>query len=225
MVRLALRGAQRLNAMIDDLLDLARLEAGAARLSLSRVDLARLMGTLVESTTPYAVGLGITLTLDAPAETVEVIGDGGKIERIGANLLSNALKFSPAGSEVTVRVRGGEREVSLAVVDRGSGVAPEDRQRIFGRFERGGTPGRSPGTGIGLAVVREFATLHGGRVELQSELGRGSVFTVFLPRDERGSAATLPLYEGPRRLRSLTPHALIPEEGSAGVSVVRARGR
>jgi signal transduction histidine kinase len=115
--------------------------------------------------------------------------DRTKLEQVVSNLVSNAIRYGGAGSiDVAVRAAGGE--VRVAVRDRGRGIAPEDQARIFRRFERGGNAEGSGGLGLGLFVVRHIVEAHGGRIEVESELGAGSVFTVVLPvRPQPGAEA------------------------------------
>jgi signal transduction histidine kinase len=185
-LELALRGARRLNEMINDMLELARIQAGVTTLKRTRTELKQLIGGFVEATAAYAASLGQTVTFDAPPGECVMEVDADKVERIVANLVSNALKFSAPGSAVVVSLRQTSGTVEVAVHDQGPGIAPEDQERIFQRFTRGGSAqgGRVRGAGIGLAVVQEFTALHQGRVSLISTPGKGSTFTVTLPRLE-----------------------------------------
>jgi two-component system sensor histidine kinase BaeS len=111
-----------------------------------------------------------------------VIADPTALARIIDNLLGNAAKFSPAGSTVTVRATRAGSEIALTVADQGVGIPPDEFQQIFERFYRvGGQNNRQSGTGIGLAIVKEFSEAQGGRVEVNSTAGQGAEFTIFLP--------------------------------------------
>lgn len=208
-LEMALRGARRLDGMINDLLDLARIEAGVVNVELAREDLRQLLVGVVETTTPYAASVGQRLELVAPPDPCPMDVDRDKLERVLANLVSNALKFSAPGSTVRLTLQEKGNEVCIAVQDEGPGIAPEEQERIFARFARGsdGTGRRTRGAGIGLSVVREFVELHGGSVHVESELGKGSTFIVRLPRPEglvpsvvSGPADTVPMFSPPENV-------------------------
>ncbi len=183
-LEMALRSARRLDAMINDLLELARIESGAIKLNRTRVDLGALLGNFVEATGPYAATLGQRVEFIPPAQECLAEVDPDKLERVVGNLISNALKFSPPGAVVRVRLTQTARSVQIDVQDEGPGIPAEEHQRIFQRFARGSdaSRGQTRGAGVGLAVVREFAELHQGTVTLESAPGKGSTFTVVLPR-------------------------------------------
>ncbi len=181
-VELALRGANRIDTMISDLLELARIETGAATLHPEHLDLSALLGSIMESTRPHATTLGHELHFDAPAHPVWVVVDGEKIERVVTNLLSNALKYSRAGTPVTVELRDEHSLVSIAVCDQGPGIAPENIERIFSPYTRLEASPKAHSAGLGLAIVKDFVALHRGEVQVESALGEGSTFRVILPR-------------------------------------------
>lgn len=185
-LEMALRGARRLDGMINDLLDLARIEAGVVNVDLAREDLRQLLLGVVETTAPYAASVGQRLELIAPPGPCPLDVDRDKLERVIANLVSNALKFSAPGSTVRLTLQDRGDVVSVGIQDEGPGIAAEEQERIFARFARGSDGGgrRTRGAGIGLSVVREFVELHGGSVHVESELGKGSTFIVRLPRPE-----------------------------------------
>jgi signal transduction histidine kinase/ActR/RegA family two-component response regulator len=183
-LQLALGGAAKLDSMINDLLELARIDAGVGKLRVGRVDLKELLGGLLEASTPYAQSLGLRFHYRAPNTPVIVYVDGDKIERVLMNLVSNACKFSPSGTSITVELNDFPERVEVSVTDQGAGIAPADQARIFGRFSRGKDEShrRTRGAGLGLAVVKEFVELHKGQVSVESELNKGSCFTVMLPK-------------------------------------------
>lgn len=182
-LELAVRSARRLDMMINDLLELARIEAGVSGLRLTRVNVLALVASLVETHVPYAASLGMKLELTEPPEAFDAEIDPDKLERVVMNLVSNALKFSGAGTTVRVRLQVQPGGFEVTVQDQGPGIAREDLDRIFARFVRGRgeSDRRVRGAGIGLAVVREFVELHRGRVSVESELGKGSTFHAFFP--------------------------------------------
>ncbi|MFN7954433.1 MAG: ATP-binding protein [bacterium] len=177
--------------LINDLLDLARLEASQARVRLEVCDLTELLKSITTQAGPMAAWRGLTLRLDAPERPVLARLDASKVEKIVLNLVSNAIKFTPAGGSIRVRLEEHPAELRIAVTDSGIGIPASEHQRIFDRFSQvdpSATRSRG-GTGIGLALVKELVELHGGRVAVSSEVGKGSTFDVSLPRDVSGIAA------------------------------------
>lgn len=169
--------AQRLERLLSDLLDLGRLTGGdALGVRSQRVDLARVVLQVVDGGDLPSCRLVFDL------EPVEVDVEVAKIERVVTNLLVNALRHTPPGSEVWVRLRPSDGGALLLVEDCGPGVPPELRERIFAPFEQGDTEAaRVGGTGIGLSVVRRFVLMHGGRVWVEDRAGGGASFRVWLP--------------------------------------------
>jgi len=152
----------------------------------TRVDLVALAKRVLEEQRHGADGYELRLKTDLPS--LEGEWDPERLERALANLLSNAVKYSPSGGEVIVELRREKRGrchwAAAAVHDRGVGIPAADLPHIFDRFQRGGNVrGRIAGTGIGLAYVREIAERHGGSIEVQTQEGRGSIFTLRLPLD------------------------------------------
>ena len=216
-LELALRSAARLESMINDMLELTRIDAGMSKLELSRLDVRELARSLVLVTQPYGRSLKLELALDVPERPVMMDADADKLERVLMNLLFNACKFSRPGSRVTVGVQEGpEDSVQLYVKDEGIGISAEECARIFDRFYRaeGDHQGRIRGTGLGLAVVKEFVELHKGTVTVESEPGKGSTFFIRLPRGLRADAPP------PRRTRAergMSPvELLVPSVGPSG---------
>ena len=178
MERIA-RSGNRLDYLISDLLDFTRLERGQLKITLDWHDIGRLVNDILTRSSTIL-----------ESHTLEVdIEDGvrGRVDitafsRVIENLLTNAVKFSSAGSTVTVRVHTDGDTVVVAVRDEGAGIPPDELDRIFDRFYRvGGQSNRLPGTGIGLAIVKEFAEAQHGHVEVSSTLGQGTEFRILLP--------------------------------------------
>ncbi len=180
---LARRSAYRLLRLVNRLLDLARLESGHMPLAAQPADLADFVQRTAETFAPLAARRQVTLRHTAPAAPFLVAFDPDKVEEVLVNLLSNAFKATSAGGEIHVSttLRGDVAEVRVA--DTGAGIDPESLSVIFDRFQRGkhALPGTT-GTGIGLNLVQELVHLHGGSVTVESERGRGTTFTVLLPR-------------------------------------------
>ena len=177
------RNASRLLRLINQLLDLAKIDAGQMRLAATATDLVALVRGSVQSFEAAAQRKGVAISVHAPNAMPKVILDAAWIDSALTNLIANALRLTPSGGAVRVSVEDSGAHVTLAVADDGPGIAPGDKKTIFERFAQGDSARRViGGTGIGLALVREAARMHGGDVELQSELGKGSTFTIKLPR-------------------------------------------
>lgn len=189
-VQLLRRSAGNLLEMVDDLLDLAKVEAGKVTLRLAPFAVAELLGGLRAALRPLQHS-AVELVFEDAAGLPILVSDEGKVAQILRNLVSNALKFTRSG---TVRVSAESRgaEMVLTVADTGIGIAPEDLERIFDEFSQvesaqGG--GRQKGTGLGLPLSRQLAALLGGRISVESTPGRGSVFRLHLPLPSEGVAA------------------------------------
>ncbi|HUE88173.1 MAG TPA: CHASE domain-containing protein [Vicinamibacterales bacterium] len=185
------RNARQQAALIDDLLDVSRIITGKLHLDLRPLDLAAIVSAVAESLRPSAEAKGVWLQLIA-AERATVKGDPDRLRQTVWNLLSNALKFTPAGGSVVVELTRDERQVRLMVRDTGVGISPEFLPRVFDRFQQAdsSTTRAHSGVGLGLAIVRELVELHGGTVGAHSAgVGFGAVFTVSLPA---ASGAALP---------------------------------
>ncbi len=175
------RNARHLRKMVDDILA-ASVEGSAPDLPRVRLDLSRLVQQAADSAAPDAEAREIALTVEADGE-LPILGDRSAVARILDNLISNALKYSDEGTKVTLTLEREGNWAVCSVADEGFGIAPEDLTRVFTRFQRGDAALRSgvPGTGLGLALAQEVAELLGGGLEVTSQLGVGSVFTLRLP--------------------------------------------
>ncbi len=176
--------ARRLLALINDLLTLAGLESGRVRLHASDTDLRDLVETAVREQLPALNERGQELVLELPEEPVLAHVDGERLLQVFANLLANALKFTPAGGRIALRVRGDGEEALVEVADTGIGIPPEDLDRLFERFfrARSATERAIPGTGLGLAISRSIVDAHHGTISVRSRLGEGTTFAVSLPQ-------------------------------------------
>ncbi len=171
--------------MVNELLDLSRIESGSAMPLLDEVDLVRVARSAADRLRPFAERQGLTIQLDLPDEgTVpKVRGDEDRLGQVLVNLLHNAVKFSPDGGEIVVGVRSAGSEVRVFVRDPGIGVPKADQARIFERFykvDRARVRGRG-GTGLGLSIARHAIEAHGGRIWVESVEGEGSTFTFAIP--------------------------------------------
>lgn len=176
------RHVARLAELVDDLLELSRIEAAGFEPEKEMVELDGLAGELIAAWREAVEEAGVELAAEIePGLTVEA--ERGLLRQALANLLENAIKFCPEGAEIRFEARSADREVELAVSDTGPGVPAEDLPRIFERFYRvdKGRARRTGGTGLGLAIVKHVAEAHGGRVSAESTPGVGSTFRVLLP--------------------------------------------
>jgi signal transduction histidine kinase len=207
------RNAARQLLLINDLLLLTRLDSGQVRPSTSSVELTQLVRSTAESMRPHAESLGLTVEIDLP-EQANWHGDPRHIDRMLLNLLSNACKFSESGKKVEVRLEVKEQELILSVRDEGIGIAEKDVGRLFERFVQidSGANRRFEGTGIGLAITKELAEIYGGRVEVESAVGKGSTFRIVLPRDE--TSGDLAVWGEPTGSIEVTTLAYQPVESS-----------
>jgi len=172
---------QHLLALINDVLDLARIEAGRMELELAPCSLPEAIEAALAMVQVRAERAGLALSCCIAPEVGTITADERRLKQVLLNLLANAVKFTPAGGSVRLRAEIGDGAVQIAVQDTGIGIASEDQQRIFEEFRRvEGSPVHE-GTGLGLALARRFVELHGGEIRLQSAPGAGSTFTVTLP--------------------------------------------
>jgi two-component system phosphate regulon sensor histidine kinase PhoR len=176
----------RLVQLVEELLELSRIESGEVPLARQPVEMAAVLPKAVERLRPQAEKQGLNLTLEVAPNLPSIIGDAERLERVAVNLIHNALKFTPAGGSVHVSAGLADGGVTVRVSDTGVGMAPEDLPRIFERFYKADRARGSGGTGLGLAVVKHTVEAHGGTVSVQSELGHGSTFSFSIP------AASLP---------------------------------
>jgi PAS domain S-box-containing protein len=168
--------------LVDDLLDLSRIVHGKFQLRFETFDLREHVRIAAEPFDEAAALRRVRLTLSLPPTPVSMWGDGARVQQIAANLIANAVKFTPPGGHIGVHLVTGEREALLEVEDTGDGIAPEDLPVIFEAFRQGGTSRRRGGLGIGLDLVKRLAELHGGTVEAFSDgPGYGARFQVRLP--------------------------------------------
>jgi two-component system phosphate regulon sensor histidine kinase PhoR len=175
--------SRRLDRLVDDLLDFRRMEAGAREYEFGDVDVAALTRDVVDECRPRDTTGRPRLAFAAPDEPVAVRADREALARAVRNLIENALKYAPGTPVVDVRVERRGSSVSIAVADTGPGISPEARGAVFDKFVRVGDRDAVRGTGLGLAMVRHIVRAHGGTVHLDSEVGRGSTFTISLPFD------------------------------------------
>ncbi|MGH2362345.1 MAG: ATP-binding protein [bacterium] len=174
---------QHLLSLINDILDLAKVEAGRMELELSEFDLPTALQNAMTLVRERAQTHGIALELRVDEKLGQIRADERKVKQIVLNLLSNAVKFTPDGGRVEVDAHLNDALAEISVKDTGAGIAPEDQAALFEEFRQVGhhAAGKQEGTGLGLALTRRFVELHGGKIWLESAPGKGSTFTFTLP--------------------------------------------
>jgi len=169
--------------LVNEILDLSKVEAGKMALEPSAFALAEVIHGAVAFIRERAAAHRIALATDLPSDLGTVVADERKVRQVLLNLLSNAVKFTPDGGTIAVRAHRADGEVEVAVQDTGIGIAPADQAKVFDEFQQVGTASdRSrEGTGLGLTLAKRFIELHGGRIWVESEVGRGTTFTFAIP--------------------------------------------
>lgn len=191
LVLIAQRNSERLTALVNDLLDIDKLQSGKAEFHKEDVDLNELVRTAVEQNQPYAERAGVELRDEVPGPSLVACVDRSRILQVITNLISNAVKFSPQGEPVVVRLEKDTDCIRISVIDRGPGVAEDFRARLFDRFtQQDGTTSRvQQGTGLGLAISRSIVEQHGGSIHLDTTATEGATFCIDLPSRDEGAAA------------------------------------
>jgi len=197
------KNIDRLSRIIGNLLDISRIEAGRVELKRKELDAGATARELVSAMSPHAEAKGLSLVADAVGQVPPIYADHDRLIQVLTNLVGNAAKFTESGGRITVRVRWRERSssgepeaVEFSVIDNGIGIPAEEKDRVFEKFHQVGRthgPG-AKGTGLGLAITKQLVELHGGRLWLESEPGKGTTFFFTLPvfdcdvyvRDELG---------------------------------------
>jgi signal transduction histidine kinase len=176
--------AARLQRLVETLLNFGKMEAGAARYRLVDVDAAALVRTVVQDVEPQARSAGTRIETSGPDGGLHVLADASALAVALRNLIDNAVKYSPGESTVRVEWAKYDDRVAISVIDQGPGIPRGEQRAIFRKFVRGraATDGHVQGTGVGLTMAREIVHAHGGEVRLDSEVGRGSTFTIVLPK-------------------------------------------
>jgi signal transduction histidine kinase len=177
-----LEEADRVSALLDALMDLAEAETGAMRLRRDSVNLVTVVRDAMELYTEVAEDKGVTLTLENEPEVPQITGDRVRLRQVFANLIDNAVKYTPGPGRVTITGRSTEEGVEFVVADTGPGITPGDQTRIWERLYRGDESRSQRGLGIGLSLVRAIVQAHGGRATVESAPGQGARFSVWLPR-------------------------------------------
>jgi signal transduction histidine kinase len=183
-----LESGRHLLALINDVLDLSKVEAGRMELEISDVLLADALRSGLALQGERATRAGIALGLSVEPSDIMIRADERKLRQVVFNLLSNAVKFTPGGGRVDVSARMTDGVVEVAVADTGPGIAPEDQELIFEEFQQApaASGGHVEGTGLGLPLSRKLVEIHGGRLWVESAVGAGSTFRFTMPADGNG---------------------------------------
>jgi PAS domain S-box-containing protein len=183
LIDIAYRNTQRLTRLINDILDLEKIESGKLELELRPLPLASCLAEALEANRPFSETCGVRCTLREPVPDVAILADGDRVQQVLTNLLSNAAKFSPAGEEIVLEAAVAEGRARISVRDRGPGIPDEFRDQLFERFTQAGTVStrRGGGTGLGLSICKAIVDELNGAISFESEVGRGTTFFVELP--------------------------------------------
>jgi signal transduction histidine kinase len=185
------RNSTMLARLVDDLLDVSRMTVGQVKLDRQPVDLVAAVDAAIQAVQPSVEAKHLLLTIDSPPDLPRLVGDLTRLQQIVWNLLTNAVKFTPAGGAITIRLRAADQMLSIAVIDTGEGIAAEALPHLFDMFWQAEptTSRRFGGLGLGLSIVRRLVELHGGDISVQSAgLGHGSTFVVRLPTSSTPAA-------------------------------------
>ncbi len=175
--------AKHLMALINDILDYAKAEAGMIKLSPETVALPALVDQCVTMAEPRAAEAGVTITAQVDPAVKEIVADPLRLKQVLLNLLSNAVKFNEEGGSVRMQVRADNEDVVISVRDTGRGIDPEKMERLFDPYYQAAHGDQGIGTGLGLSIIKHLVELHGGSILVDSVLGSGSVFNVRMPRE------------------------------------------
>jgi signal transduction histidine kinase len=189
-LQVSLRNTAHLQRLVEELVELAKLDARQVELRLEPLQIAELAQDVALKLAPDARGAGVSLTVEPDDDLPLVTGDAGMIERVLTNLIENALRFTPEGGAVRVLLHAEPRAVRVTVSDTGAGITPEDLPRIFERFYRAdkSRDRARGGAGLGLAIARQIVELHGSTLEVQSRPGDGARFSFLLPARSEGAS-------------------------------------
>ncbi|MDP3791775.1 MAG: HAMP domain-containing sensor histidine kinase [Candidatus Omnitrophota bacterium] len=177
----AMKDTKRLTRLVTDLLDLARIESGHVELKKEKIDIASLADEIIDSRRPEYSKKNIVIIKHMDQNAGFVYADSDKLTEVIINILDNAIKYSPNGSEITIHLRGNADEIYFEISDKGPGITKENCEKVFDKFERIIT-GNQEGTGLGLAIAKDIINLHNGKIWVESVPGSGSKFIFTLPR-------------------------------------------
>jgi signal transduction histidine kinase/ActR/RegA family two-component response regulator len=206
--------SQRLTRLINDILDLSKLESGRIRLNRKKFNLGTLAHTIQNDLSAIAHDKGLTLDCELPPEPLEIFASQSRLEQVLVNLVTNAIKYSPSGSRILIKVQRVNQQAQVEVSDNGLGIDPSKLDVIFDRFmQLGADKTATPGIGLGLAICKEIVALHEGRIWAESEgIGKGSRFVFTIPLD-------------PSRHDTARPEALVVEDDGEVLELLQTKLR
>ena len=182
LIQTIIQNANTLETRLAELLDIVKTGTGEIQLQLEPVDIKSLLRGTGMQISPLIQGKGQHLEIDLPPSLPIIRGDGQRLEQVVLNLLNNATKFSKEGGNIVLRARSRDTEIVVEVQDSGIGIAPEEQSRLFKPYSRlDADRQRHPGLGLGLALAKQVVELHGGKIWVESQPGKGSVFSFSLP--------------------------------------------
>ena len=222
LLNVALNNCERLIRIINDILDISKIEAGRMSLQTAPAHVPPIVVAALETVKPVADRANIHLSSEVPAELPAVNVDADRIVQALVNLLSNAVKFAPAESTVSVEVAHRNGEVHIAVQDRGEGISEADLARLFQKFQQvdASASRRKGGTGLGLVIARALVEQHAGRIDVQSEVGKGTRFTISRPASQASATASAGLSEA-RKPRTPSGTVLVIDDDDEFRLVIR----
>jgi len=180
------RAAERMNRLIQDLLEVKRIEGGNLTVERRDTDAASVVSEALDLLRPIAAASSLTLDAAISPDTPRVSVDPPRIQQVLSNLIGNAIKFTPAGGQIILGTESGDKEARFVVTDTGPGIPPDQLPHIFGRFYQGKRTDRR-GIGLGLAIAKGIVEAHGGRIWVESQLGKGSSFYFTVPSADNGA--------------------------------------
>ena len=189
--RTIMEASKRLLLLINDVLDLATIEAGRMALNRRLVNVADLLNAAKQMTAEWARQQSLEILIDCPSDIGSFDVDEHRLKQVLFNLISNSIKYTPAGGRITLEGRRHDEWVVVSVIDTGIGIPDSDRERVFGKFERANSQARQSGAGLGLSLVKSFVELHGGRIEIESHVNKGTRISCFIPAEARDALPVL----------------------------------
>ena len=182
LIQTITRNAETLETRLAEFLEVIKTRGGGLRLELEPIDIKSLLQGVGRQISPLIESKGLNLLVDLPETLPLVQGDGQRLEQVVINLMSNATKFTPKGGNITLRARKNDNELLVEVQDSGIGISKEEQVRLFIPYSRlNSDVQHHPGLGLGLALAKQVVDLHGGKIWVESEIGKGSTFAFSLP--------------------------------------------
>ncbi len=186
LIQTIIHNANTLETRLAELMDIVKTGTGRLQLQLEPVDMKSLLQGIGWQISPLLQGKGQNLSMDLPDSLPILHGDGQRLEQVVLNLMTNATKFTPEGGNITLRARKRDSEIVTEIHDTGIGIAKEEQGRLFKPYSRlSADRQRHPGLGLGLALAKQVVELHGGKIWVESEPGKGSTFSFSLPLNAR----------------------------------------